>query len=60
MKKAFIGCLLAFVPLSSYSCLQTGIGDAVPEKEYQTIRMEKDSLRPTREWTFKYDDEKFP
>ena len=22
--------------------------------------MEKDSLRPTREWTFKYDDEKFP
>lgn len=60
MKKTFIGYLLALIPLSSYSCLQAGIGDNVLEKEYQTIRMENDSLRPTRKWTFNYDDEKFP
>lgn len=60
MKKTFIGYLLALIPLSSYSCLQTGIGDNAPEKEYQTILMENDSLRPTRKWTFRYDDENFP
>lgn len=60
MKKTFIGYLLALIPLSSYSCLQAGIGDNAPEKEYQTILMENDSLRPTRKWTFRYDDENFP
>ena len=60
MKKTFIGYLLALIPLSSYSCLQAGIGRNAPEKDYQTIRMENDSLRPTRKWTFRYDDEKFP
>ena len=60
MKKTFIGYLLVLIPLSSYSCLQAEIGDNVLEKEYQTIRMENDSLRPTRKWTFRYDDEKFP
>ena len=49
MKKTFIGYLLALIPLSSYSYLQAGIGDNAPEKEYQTILMENDSLRPTRE-----------
>lgn len=48
MKKTFIGYLLVLIPLSSYSCLQAEIGDNVLEKEYQTIRMENDSLRPTR------------
>lgn len=57
MKKTFIGYLLALIPLSSYSCLQAGIGDNAPEKEYQTILMENDSLRPTRKWTFRYDDD---
>ena len=60
MRKTFIGYLLALIPLSSYSCLQAGIGDNVPEKEYQTICMENDSLRPIRKWTFNYDDKKFP
>ena len=60
MKKTFIGYLLALIPLSSYSYLQAGIGDNAPEKEYQTILMENDSLRPTRKWTFRYDDENFP
>ena len=34
MKKTFIGYLLALIPLSSYSCLQTGIEDNMPEKKY--------------------------
>ena len=60
MKKTFILYLLAIIPLSSYSCLQTGIGDNMPEKNYRTIRMENDSLRPIQKWTFNYDDEQFP
>lgn len=60
MKKIFIGFLLALTPSFSFSCPQASKGNNTSEEDFQIIRMEKDSLRPTREWTFNYTDKNFP